>query len=251
MFGSDIWALIAGSILVSAAGYLFNDWIDVKADETNKPGKMYIQQWTKTTFYMTFGLFNLLALMLFFIVSPALVFWFMGVVILLVAYSLWLKRLPLIGNFIVSLLAAFSVYVVYLNFGTQDKNLVVFFASFAALMTYIREILKDMEDIDGDRLAGYKTFPIVTSITQGKAVVTLTSIFTVVIYSNLLWKWIIPQFSTPIKNVFMTYQGLCVILPILILTYLNSKARHKDDFTTLSTLSKYIMATGMCSILFF
>ncbi|MBO6517456.1 MAG: geranylgeranylglycerol-phosphate geranylgeranyltransferase [Bacteroidia bacterium] len=247
----EIWMLIASSVLVCAAGYLINDWFDIDADRINKPHKLYADGWSKTAVWTTYSVFNAIALLLLFLIDPMLMSWFIGVIALLLIYSLWLKRLPLIGNFAVSMLAAFSVYVVFMAFETQSRNLVIFFASFAALLTYVRELVKDMEDLDGDAQVGYKTFPVIAGIRQAKSVANLTSVFILVAYTNLMLQWVIPSFGTPVKYVVIAYQVLCVVVPILALIYFIMKAKHKDDFRRISLLTKYIMATGMASMLFF
>lgn len=248
---SDIWLFILGSVLISGAGYLFNDWIDVYADKTNKPHKVFIEHWNPIAFWATYCGLSVLGLIIFYFLNPSLLVWFTLVVFVMLVYSLVLKRLPLVGNIVVSLLAAFSVYVVYLHFGDQERTLVVFFASFAALLTYIRELIKDIEDIEGDGEAGYRTFAVLSGIRQTKVVITLTTVFTVLVYANLIWKWIVPQFSGGIQVVFIAYQLCCVVVPLAFLAYFNTRALHKEDFTKLSALAKYIMATGMCSMMFF
>jgi 4-hydroxybenzoate polyprenyltransferase len=251
LLNPNIWLLILGSVCVTAAGYLFNDWFDRLADKHNKPGKLYINHWNKTAFWLVFILMNLIALFAFYLVNPLLITWFMIIIFLLVLYTLLLKKLPLIGNLTVSFIAAFSVYAVFLTFETQDRHLVVFYSALAALITYIREIIKDMEDVEGDRLAGYRTFPVLTGVYQAQSVVSMTTIFLIVAYSYLLWKWVFPQFAMPLRWVFVAYQVICVILPLISLLVLNIRASEKSDYSRLSKLAKYIMATGLFSMLFF
>lgn len=247
-----IWFVVLGSVLVSAAGYLFNDFVDRKSDTINKPDKLYIQYWNPIGIWTVFVLFNVLALLLFYLVDTRLMVWFAGVVFIMIIYSLVLKKLPMIGNIAVSFLAAFSVYVVYLTFGIQEKYLVIFFAGFAALLTYVRELVKDMEDVEGDREAGYQTFPVLLGLGQAKSLVSLSTVFIMVMYLYLLWNGILFNFfQMPLLGVFALYHLLCVLAPMVLLLVWNSNARDKSDFSRLSNLAKYIMATGMLSMMFF
>lgn len=247
----DIAFLILASICITAAGYLFNDWFDKDADRHNKPNKQYILNWSAWSFWLTYLVLTILGLTLCAIVSKYLLYSYAIVAVVLVTYSLWLKRLPLVGNFAVSLLAAFSVYIVYLTFGSQDEKLVIFYTGFAALLTYIREIIKDMEDVVGDAQAGYKTFPILAGLAQSKTIVLITLVFVTLSYLNLLFQWIIQQFKMPIQGVVLGYHVLCVGIPMLVMLYLTYTSKKKSDYTQLSILAKYIMATGLLSMVFY
>ncbi len=249
--GRAIILLIAASLCITAAGYLFNDWMDQSADLINKPEKQFVSSWSNLSFWTTYIIITSLGLALSLIVSVHLFYYYLNVVVVLVLYSLWLKRLPLVGNFTISLLAAFSVYVVYLTFGSQDYKLILFYTGFAALVTYIREILKDMEDVDGDSSAGYKTFPVLAGLGQSKTIAMITTVFVLISYGNLLLEWIMSQFKMPILGVVMGYHILCVVTPMIILLYLTYKSRVKSDYTQMSALAKYIMATGLLSMIFY
>ena len=246
-----VWYLVASTVLIAACGYLFNDYLDQRADVINKPDKMYISRWSPLAIWIVFLVFNALALFLSLLVSTQLFYLHSGVVLVLILYSVILKRLPLLGNFIISLLAAFSVYVVFLTFGLQDKKLVIFYAGFAALLTYLREIVKDMQDIHGDKKSGYSTFPVMAGIDQSRTIVLITGAFVLVCYGNLLYQWIGPQFKMPVQLVVWMYHVVCVVLPLLGFMYLTYQSNNKEDYGRLSTLAKYIMATGMLSMMFY
>lgn len=247
----EVVFVIASSILITSAGYLFNDWMDRKADSINKPTKQYIVHWSNVAMWSTFILFNALALVFSFLVNTQLLLWHSGVILLLFAYSTFLKRLPLLGNFAISLIAGFSVYVIYMVFGYQDKKLILFYTGFAALLTYLREIVKDIEDIEGDQQAKFITFPVIAGIRQSKTIVLITVAFILVCYGNLLFQWVGGQFKMPIKAIVLAYHVLTILLPLLAFAYLSYTAKHKEDFTQLSALAKYVMATGVLSMMFY
>lgn len=247
----ELLLLIGATVLITSAGYLYNDWEDVQADTINKPNKMPILRWSPWVFYVVFFGFNGLAIWLVQGLNPLLTKYFLGIIVLLIAYSRFLKRLPLIGNLTISVLAAFSVYVVYLHFQSQNRNLIVFYAGFAALLTYVREIIKDLQDVEGDKQAGYITFPVLAGMKQARSVVILTSMFILLVYGNLLWTWIIPMFRMPMRSVFIIYQAACVLLPLIYLIWKSTNATTSKEFGSLSSLAKYIMATGILSMMLF
>ncbi|MFT5512038.1 MAG: 4-hydroxybenzoate polyprenyltransferase [Bacteroidia bacterium] len=247
----ELIGLVLASICITAAGYVFNDWMDRPADQINKPSKTYISSWSKLLFWMTYIILSALGLALCLLISIQLFYYYLCVALLLIVYTLVLKRLPLIGNFSVSLLAAFSVYVVFLVFGTQDRKLIIFYAGFAALITYVREIVKDMEDIEGDTSVGYRTFPVLAGIRQSRMIVLITSVFSLVSYSNLLLQWVKGQFNMPTQGVVMAYHALCVLLPLIALVYFAYTSEQKSDYSRLSTIAKYIMVTGLLSMMFY
>lgn len=247
----EVIFFVCATVLIAAAGYLFNDWMDQRADSFNKPTKMYIRQWSSVAVWIVFVLFNASALALSYLISIQLLYLNAGVVLLLALYSVLLKRLPLLGNFSISILAAFSVYIVYLVFGLQDRKLVIFYAGFAALITYIREIVKDMEDLEGDRKSGYSTFPVMAGIDQTRTIVLITGGFVLVCYGNLLYQWIGAQFKMPMQLVVWLYHVLCVVIPLIVFLYLTYNSSKKIDYAFLSKLAKYIMVTGMLSMMFY
>ena len=171
-------------ILITAAGYIVNDIYDIKADEINKQHKVFIGVLiSKKTAWISYYLFNFIGLVLggylsllfnnpfgfyIFIISPILLFF----------YSTHMKRLLFVGNIIVSLLIALSILIIpvfelnsttihpkdsFLNSLNLAKPfwIVVSYSFFAFLATLIREIIKDIEDVDGDLKLNAKTLPIV------------------------------------------------------------------------------------------
>jgi hypothetical protein len=86
---------------------------------------------------------------------------------------------------------------------------------------------------------------------QSRTIVLITGVFTLAAYGNLLYLWAINQFKMPIQGVFVIYQTLCVLIPMAVFLYLTYVASSKSDYTRLSQLAKYIMATGMLSMMFY
>ncbi len=254
-------------ILITAAGYIVNDIYDIKADEINKQHKVFIGVLiSKKTAWISYYLFNFIGLVLggylsllfnnlfgfcIFIISPILLFF----------YSTHMKRLLFVGNIIVSLLIALSVLIIpvfelnsttihlkdsFLNSLNLAKPfwIVVSYSFFAFLATLIREIIKDIEDVDGDLKLNAKTLPIVI----GRKRASRVAFF----FSAILIFFLITIIKTGKNNVvFFSYATVFLLLPLFYFMYKLWFAKSKKDFTLLSNLLKIILFFGILSMIFF
>jgi geranylgeranylglycerol-phosphate geranylgeranyltransferase len=136
-----------------------NDIIDFEIDKINRPnrplpsGRISIK-----------AAYKLLGVLLFFTIIFSLLagvkfaFLFLIADFLCFAYNRWLKGLPLVGNFTVALLSTMPVAIPMLNFGLQGELSMLAFLAF--ILTFAREITKDIEDMEGDKSKNLKTFPL-------------------------------------------------------------------------------------------
>ena len=263
------YLLIITTVLIAAGGYVLNDYFDMKIDAINKPEKQYVgKSISKQTAMLMHQVLTfcgvatglLLAwflknftLALIFVVIPGLL-WF---------YSASYKRQLIIGNVIIALIAALSIFVVgmtemavlqkkfgYLIFETEIPFQVYAwtggFAVFAFLLTWIREIIKDIEDIHGDRELECRTLPIVWGIPKTK-IALLCLIF---ITSALVL--LADFFLIPFVGTFtLRYIAFGIITPLAMLSYLIFKASKPGDYHQASSLSKFIMFIGLLYTLVF
>ncbi|MCS6834201.1 MAG: geranylgeranylglycerol-phosphate geranylgeranyltransferase, partial [Flammeovirgaceae bacterium] len=164
----DGWWLSLSSCLIASAGYIINDYYDIKIDTINNPRRVYVGTHIsrrKAMFVHT--AFNFLGIAIGLLLS-----WKVGLVNLTAAYLLWLysnhlKRFPLWGNLCIAFLATFPVIVmpIYLE---KFTAVVFIFALFAFYITLFRQIIKDIKDMKGDLHFGSKTLPIVWGIRKTK-----------------------------------------------------------------------------------
>ena len=169
-------------LLVAAGGYLVNNFCDQKKDafnqKENRP-KLAV----KPFLFIYFG-FNLLALGISLIYSIELFLVVSIVIFLLFLYAKCLSDWPLVGNFLVSLLSAFSVGIIY--FFPIDNNWEMSHLYFLIILIFnvslVRELVKDCEDMDGDKKAGAQTVPISFGLNFSNILIALilfiNSIFT-------------------------------------------------------------------------
>lgn len=244
--------LVTSTILIAAAGYIINDYFDVHIDEINKPGMNIIgkdvsERNAKRLFYALSAIGILIGFYLAVKIDKPV----MGLIHVFTAVSLWMysshfKRRLFSGNIIISFLCALSLLVVglfepefYGNF-----NFIMWFAVPAFLLSFVRELIKDIEDIDGDELSQCKTAPIVLGIKTTKFIVAILILLTMTYLSNIIFK----NFFTN-KVIGFWYLELIFLIPLFGLLYLVVTAEEKKDYHYASLFTKILMLAGVLSLL--
>lgn len=258
--------LVLASVLIAAAGYIINDYFDINIDRVNKPAKMVVEKVIKRRWAIVWHMvltFAGLALSLFVSFKTSLVIFFAntGCALLLWVYSTTFKKKLLSGNVIISALTAwtiivlyFAVNTVYLNTLSQPPGIITamnqvfkfgaLYAGFAFIISLVREVVKDIEDIEGDARYGCKTMPIVWGIPAAKVfvgvwmVVLTGSIGIIIIYMLQKGWWICA-----------TYCFLLLILPLISILRKFYKAQNSDDYHKVSSTIKLVMLAGILSML--
>ena len=240
LFNPKMLALSISTIFITAAGYLINDYYDIKIDYVNKPQRVVVGRFLNRRSIIIFhATLNTLGIAGGFWVS-----WELGTINLLAAGLLWLysnqlKRLPFIGNLTVAFLTGLSVVVVYILL-RESIFLIGAYAVFAFYISLIREIIKDMEDVEGDKKFGCKTLPISVGVRKSKMIIYLIILLFILSVVVLLQHE--PKF-------WWILSGLTIMLTLL--GHRLYKADKNIDFTNLSKLSKQIMILGLVSLIFF
>lgn len=261
--------LIIASVLIAAAGYIINDYFDLNIDSINKPGKLVIDKIVKRRWAIALHILLSLAgiVISFYIDINSRTYWLgfsnLLCVFLLFGYSITLKRKLLIGNTLISLLTAWVIIVAFLcyynSMHCNDCNAAVLdtlsrrfvkiaalYAGFAFIISLIREVLKDMEDMEGDAKFGCKTMPIVWGIPASKIFV---AVWTIVLIAILcIVQFYVLQFGWWWSALYCV--GL-IIAPLLWILYKLYKAQVAKDYHWLSGAVKLVMFTGILSMLFF
>jgi len=236
-----LFLLTVSTTIIAAAGYIINDYYDVKIDLINKPERVVIGKEVARRYAL------LLHSMLSFtgVAIGFLLNWKIGVINFFSAFLLWwysnnLKRQPFIGNFVVALLTGTSVYLINILYHTQQP-MVVIYSIFAFGMTLIREIVKDMEDLKGDNTFGCKTLPIVWGNRKTKFLIyfLMAALFAAVVYINESY-----------KQLPLLYFATFLFLPLLFLFSRLVRADTKKDFYYMSQWCKVIILLGIMSMAF-
>ncbi len=261
--------LVAMAILcITAAGYIINDIYDVATDTINKPTKVFIgnsiSKKNGLVAYVTLSIVGLIfgmyasylngnsSYILFFIGSVGLLYW----------YSKTLKRIAIIGNIVISFLTALTIFIVFIfeikNTNPASNILAVLtkivnaiavmipvfiYILFAFFMTLIREMIKDIEDINGDYTSKMKTLPIIIGINRTKNIV--------LVISSVIFLFIIIILKEELVHIplLFWYTILFIISPFGWFLYKLFNSKNSKDFNLLSTLIKVIMSIGIISML--
>ena len=252
--GGDFLLLCFATVLITAAGYVINDIADIEIDKINKPDKQWVGQQISVrqagNFYLCL---NLIALLMgCFLTSIEFLPIFIFSILLLWLYSYYLKKMPLIGNIVVALLTALSIAELLLLeyywyeytdndfFASPQVLIYLFYISFAFLTTLIREIVKDLEDMEGDKQQGAKTLPIVIGIKATKIVLCgLILVLLAALYSLLAY------LLDPETILLIAYICILLILPISAFIWFLYQSNIKHQFSTLSFFLKGYMLAGL------
>ena len=232
--------LSLATVCIAAAGYIINDYFDVKIDIVNKPERVVIGRYLKRRVAMgAHQFFNVAGVLLGLLVSKWIFLINVFSVTLLWFYSERFKRTTLVGNLVVSLLTAMSVLVVTVVY-PENRKLVFIYALFSFAITLVREIIKDMEDVRGDAFSGCRTLPIVWGIRRTKIVVY----FLVAALITTLY-----LMAHSLNNFTLAWLFTALLLPIAWLVYRLVFADTRREFTRLSTLCKLIMLLGLATMI--
>jgi len=236
----NLLCICLGTISIAAAGYIINDYYDVKIDYINRPERVVVGKTLKRRVAMTIHIgFNLLG-----VLAGALVSLKMAAINALAATWLWaysnqLKRMPLIGNLSVALLSGIAIAIVELHY-QSGNNLVYIYAVFAFFISLIREIVKDIEDLKGDETFGCKTLPVVFGTRSTKYLIyILVFLFTLFLLRTLK--------GIDSHNTYLYF--IVMIIPALLFIYKLWVADTRKQFHQLSSLLKLFMVSGILSMI--
>lgn len=235
----DLYLIILSTLLIAAAGYIINDYFDIKIDIVNKPQRVIIGRYLKRRMAIgTHQLLNILGVLCGLLVSYKVALVNIFSVSLLWLYSERYKRQMLIGNVVVSLLTSLALIILSMHY-QENRNLVFIYSVFAFFISLIREIVKDIEDIRGDSAHGCRTLPIVLGIRGTKQVLYgLILVFGVIL---LVW-------GQYLNNPFLAWAFGLLIVPLGYLTYKLRIAHKRADFKAISSLCKIIMLLGLLTM---
>ena len=236
----DMFFLSLSTVCIAAAGYIINDYFDVKIDIVNKPERVVVGRYLKRRWAMgAHQVLNVFGALLGLLVSHWIFLINVFSITLLWFYSERFKRKPFIGNFIVSLLTGFSLLILTVYF-PANRRLVFIYAVFSFFISLIREIIKDMEDIRGDAAHGCRTLPIIWGIRRTKTFLYgVVSLFVVTLF----------LMAKVLENHVLSILFVLLLIPIGWLVLRLMKSDKHRDFRELSNLCKIIMLLGLLTMI--
>lgn len=255
--------LVLSTVCLAAAGYIINDIQDVEADQINNPNRVIIDKHLSSNLAFNWYLaLNVLGVLLGFIVAQTVeksAFFVLFIIIsaVLYLYATYLKYIFLVGHLTVSLLVGFSILIVgvfellpVLTPENRSTQLTIFkilldYAIFAFILNFIRELIKSVEDIQGDYKVGVKSLPILVGTDRAVRIIfalSLLPVFGVIYY---VFSYLNKQ------NIAIIYFVITVILPLIYCSIQLFSAKAKKTFSLISLEYKIIMLFGMLSMLLY
>jgi 4-hydroxybenzoate polyprenyltransferase len=252
--------LVISTLFITAGGYVINDYFDIKTDLINKGEVIVSTKVSRRQAMMWHNVLNIAGVAAGFYISWKAGYIWMGLLFLIVSgllyfYSASYKRQFLIGNFIVALLTAMvpmlvvifewpALYRYYaVNAVNPPQLSIIFywvggFAIFAFLTTLTREIIKDIEDFEGDMAYGRNTIPVVTGTLTARIVSILLVLITVgLLY--VVWYFFLHDKIT------LIYISCALVLPLLYVVYQLIISANKKQLHNASRLMKIVMIAGI------
>lgn len=260
--GFQFSLLVLSTILIAAGGNIINDIHDVETDRINKPDKLivgkHISERKADYLYLIFtNLGIILGIILSFMIGhKGLATIFVFVSAFLYGYATAVKNLFFLGNLLVAGLVAFTplvvvVFEIYPTIGEtiseasyNASNIVLHFAFFAFCINLIRELIKDIQDTNGDKNAGRNTIPIILGQKRSTYIafgLTLLLIIATIYYLYTFMyrdQWL------------MLYFLFTVIGPLLYISVKIFNAETLQNYKHIATVLKIIMCTGICTLFF-
>lgn len=262
----DFIFLTAATVMIAAGGYIINDYFDTKSDMINRPDNVVVGTDVSRGNALAWHLgLNIVACILGAMVSLRIGVWVFAFFFPFVSGLLWFysstyKKMFLLGNVIVALLTglipllpvAYEIpgqiatdNVMIVN-GVYDLNLLFYWAGafgiFAFVTTIYREIIKDIEDIDGDREIGRSTVPVVIGVMASKIVIVVLIACTIAALVVVWHKFLCDTISA-------IYFGVMLILPLIFLAYKVLTMKEKKQYHFASNFAKLIMLAGILFLL--
>lgn len=247
----NLFLIVFASSITIASGYIINNFYDSKKDLINRPNKSMldrlVSQSTKLKVYFTL---NFIAALIALFISWRAFLFFSVYIFLIWFYSHKIKKYPLVGNLMASLMAVLPFFAILLYYYTKlplyeiesykSQFMVIFaHATFLFLLLLIREMIKDLENIKGDLADDYQTVPIVFGETTSKTIIsilTLLTLFPVYI--------LIEIYDVGYMDIYF-YSSLIILIFFLLYLW---KSNTKIQFLVLHNVLKFLIVSGVFCI---
>lgn len=259
----NFFLLVLATVCIAAGGYVINDVYDVETDKINKPNKLivskHITEKSATTifivlniigvglgFYLSHGIGKSGFFSIFFIASA-----------LLYIYSSSLKQIAVVGNVVVSIVVFLSILLVGIfelvpainqnseAVQTTFLKIILDYAVFAFMINLIRELVKDIEDIEGDQKAGIQTLPVILGKERTNKIIFILSIIPILSITYYVITYLFKQ------QLVVGYFLVLVIAPLIYVSIKLFSAKQKAQYKHISLVLKLVMLTGMLSLLLY
>ena len=262
----NFFLMSLATVLIAAGGYIINDYFDTRIDRVNRPDLVVIDTYIKRRVAMgAHVVASIAGIVIGFYVALQAGVYQLGFIYAISSGMLWFystdfKRQLLVGNLVISFLTAlvpimvplFEIPLLNQEYGeilleanTDFTFLLRFvgaYSLFAFVSSLIREIIKDMEDVNGDTSFGRTTIPIAFGIEKSKSVIIALSLILII---GLAY---IQRLQLEANDfVFFSYILIAIQLPMAYLIIKLRRAKEQSEFAFISRIVKLIMLAGILS----
>jgi len=241
------WYGMVALTVITATGYWINDIFDFKIDRINKPQKVIVNAHlsVKKVFTAYFAAIGVILIASFFLQELSLFAVNCSAVGLLYIYAWFLKRTTVVGNLLIAALTALVLYYAGVMYRLSDP--LVWAIIFAFEVTFLREVTKDMEDIEGDLKFKLHTLPIRAGIKVTKRVLLgVFCLFILSCYGPLVTEYLSGK---SFNWLYLAGSLLLVQIPACWTMHLLMKSEDSDQFHQVSNWLKGLVLLGMCSLI--
>jgi 4-hydroxybenzoate polyprenyltransferase len=254
--------IVANAMIIAAGGYILNDVFDIEIDRINHPDRMIIEKvFSRNEGVQIAVILLLLAFCLGIIISlriasvlPALVF--LVAILVVWWYAARLKKTLIWGNLAVACMTACTIGMIWLfeldATGLIQKpvaqtgfvsKIILSVMIFAGGLNFVREIVKDMEDMQGDSMVNCRSLPVVAGIKITHWVVnSLTLFILILLVVSQVWLW-----NKELKYV-SGWLMVMVVLPLIVFLLLVNRAETKQQYHRASSFLRWIMVLGLATL---
>jgi 4-hydroxybenzoate polyprenyltransferase len=259
--------LVLSTLFIAAGGYVINDIFDADMDALNRPRRVLVGYRVSES-----GAYNLYKFLCVAGIACTLALAVMTknyrlstlpviIMVILNFYAHTFKKQLVVGNFMISLCTCFTILLIAL-FETGDVSreltpnesyvrsgialAAVVYSLFAFLTTFLREMVKDVEDMKGDEQHGCRTIPIIYGF-KGVRITSLV-IGLIILFMLASFVWFFPNIHLRKLSFFI---GFGLILPLLAIIFLIFKSKTPLQFHFISNLIKVFMCLGIATMLYF
>lgn len=265
--GLHFTLICLSTILIAAGGYIINDYFDIRIDEINKPGKVILEHQIHRRAAIIFHtVCNVTALLLAAYVAyrGGHYEWLLiqaGCTLLLFFYSTHFKRQFMVGNVVVALLTGLTIITLlvyepamrpyYFKTPMLRKGAEIIpnpvwvlgiYTCFAFVLTWMREVVKDMEDHIGDAAEGCVTLPIRWGLLPAARFVQVLSLLAIIPLLIASWK---------VTGWLSVYTFFGITIPLVLWTLILPRQATTAHYHRMSRWLKIIMVSGVGSLLIY
>jgi 4-hydroxybenzoate polyprenyltransferase len=242
LLNPDLHFMVFASLFCVAGGYLINNFYDLEKDLINRPNKTLYEKIVKqSTALRLYFLFNILGAGFGLLVSFNVFLFMSAFVFALWFYSHKLKKITFLGNVMAALLAITPFFAIFIYYHLEDL-LIITYVSFILLIIFIRELIKDLETLKGDVLAGYPTLPATIGTSKTKAIIVGFALLGALPAFAIFYK---TDFSG--ISYYLFAGGLGVVLSIVLLLL----AKTHKHYKRLNNLYRILIIGGIFGLVLF